>query len=122
MQMQWSVLKYFEPISLHQNLNNPAKPKGAEEQRTLMDIVWKVSPCTRKQKMHRLLDECADADGRRASSARSRAEQALNNNHYLYSRHPGYPREIAYARCASLDAVGMRFRGSPRYFTRIREK
>jgi len=54
MQMQWSVLKYFEPISLHQNLNNPAKPKGAEEQRTLMDIVWKVSPCTRKQKMHRL--------------------------------------------------------------------
>ena len=35
MQIQWSILKYFEPISLHEN------KKHREEQKTLQDIFWR---------------------------------------------------------------------------------
>ncbi len=51
--LQWSVLKYFEPISLHKNLS-AHKPKNAEEQKTLMDILWKVLRFSCTQRMYTL--------------------------------------------------------------------
>lgn len=35
MQIQWSILKYFEPISLHGNRKHP------EDQKTVQDIYWR---------------------------------------------------------------------------------
>ena len=36
MQIQWSILKYFEPISLHPNTKHP------EDEKFVIDIYWKV--------------------------------------------------------------------------------
>jgi hypothetical protein len=51
--LQWSVLKYFEPISLHKNVS-AHKPKNDEEHRTLIDILWKVLLFSCTQQMYNL--------------------------------------------------------------------